>query len=65
MVTAAGRDLAANRDPFISLAHLTEPERWPLLEVPYTKRWLLRHVAILNIGSQWHDPEILLLFFLL
>ena len=31
-VTAASRDLAAIRDPFIGPAHLTKPERLPMLE---------------------------------
>ena len=32
---------AAIRDPFISPAHLTKPEGWPLLEGPYTKGRLI------------------------
>ena len=40
-VTAASRDLAAIRDPFISPVHLTKPERWPLPEGPCTKGWLI------------------------
>ena len=42
-------------DLFISPAHLTKPERWPLPEGPYTKGWL---TAIFNIRNQWQDPEI-------
>ena len=32
---------AAIRDTFISPAHFTKPERWPLPEGPYTKGWLI------------------------
>ena len=53
--------LAAIRDPFISPAHLTRPERWHLPEGTYTNGWLIAPGCDFNIRSQWQDPEILLL----
>ena len=58
---AASRDKAAIRDPFISPAHLTKPERWPLPEGSiYEGVGVFRHAAFFIIRSPWHDPEILL-----
>ena len=61
-ITDASRDLATIRDPFISPAHLTKPERWSLTGGggAYTKGCLSRHVAFFNIRIVWQDPEILI-----
>ena len=52
------------RDPFIILAHLTTTECWPVAE-GYVYEGVYSAMSRFSIRSQWQDPKILLLFFVI